>query len=73
MSFNLKYKDRFEKAGMTVSGLSPDGKLVEAVEIKGHPFFYWNTVPSGVFISTASTSSLCFLGFIEAAMKKQSP
>lgn len=28
-----------EKAGLTVSGTSPDGNLVEIVEIKDHPFF----------------------------------
>lgn len=39
--FNLKYKDRYEKAGMRVAGISPDGKLVEAIELnrKLHPFF----------------------------------
>jgi len=28
-----------EKNGMIFSGTSPDGKLVEAIEIKNHPFF----------------------------------
>lgn len=37
--FNNEYRTQFEKAGMKISGLSPDGKLVEAVEITGHPFF----------------------------------
>ena len=37
--FNNKYKKDFEKGGMTFSGTSPDGKLVEAVELSGHKFF----------------------------------
>jgi CTP synthase len=37
--FNNKYREQFEKAGMTIGGTSPDNQLVEAVEIKGHPFF----------------------------------
>ena len=37
--FNNAYKTRFEKAGMKISGVSPDGKLVEAIEIPDHPFF----------------------------------
>jgi len=37
--FNNKYRKQFEKAGMKLNGLSPDGKLVEAIELSGHPFF----------------------------------
>ena len=39
--FNLKYKDRLEKAGMVISGMSPDKKLVESIELPEsiHPFF----------------------------------
>ncbi len=37
--FNNEYRDQLEKAGMTVSGESPDGELVEIVEITDHPFF----------------------------------
>lgn len=37
--FNLKYRDQLEKSGMIVSGISPDGTLVEIVEMKGHPWF----------------------------------
>ncbi len=36
---NINFKDQFEKAGLKFSGLSPDGKLTEIVEIKDHPFF----------------------------------
>ncbi len=37
--FNNQYRDKYEKAGMRISGVSPDGKLVEAIEIPDHPFF----------------------------------
>ncbi len=37
--FNNDYKERIENAGMICSGTSPDGRLVEIVEIPDHPFF----------------------------------
>ncbi len=37
--FNGDYRERFEKAGLTIAGTSPDGSLVEIVEIADHPFF----------------------------------
>lgn len=37
--FNNDYRETFEKLGLTVAGTSPDGKIVEAIEIKDHPFF----------------------------------
>ncbi len=37
--FNNDYKERIENAGMICSGTSPDGRLVEIVEIPSHPFF----------------------------------
>ena len=36
---NVAYKDAFEKAGLRFSGLSPDGKLPEIVELDNHPWF----------------------------------
>lgn len=36
---NIAYKDRLEAAGMTISGVSPDGLLPETVEIPDHPWF----------------------------------
>ncbi len=36
---NNKYRDAFEKNGLTVSGASPDGRLIEMVELNDHPFF----------------------------------
>ena len=37
--YNNEYKERFEKAGLICSGLSPNGELVEIIEIKNDPFF----------------------------------
>ena len=37
--FNNAYRKRFEEAGMRFSGTSPDGNLVEVVEIPDHPWF----------------------------------
>ena len=37
--FNNEFRDQFEKAGLTISGLSPDGVLVEVVEITDHKFY----------------------------------
>ena len=37
--YNNTYKESLEKAGLICSGTSPDGMLVEIVEIKEHPYF----------------------------------
>jgi CTP synthase len=36
---NISYKDQFEKNGLIFSGLSPDKKLPEIIELKNHPWF----------------------------------
>ena len=36
---NPRYRDRLEAAGLVCSGLSPDGRLVEFIELPGHPFW----------------------------------
>jgi len=37
--FNNKYRELFQEKGMTIAGTSPDGQIVEAIEITDHPFF----------------------------------
>ena len=37
--FNNDYREALTKAGLVLSGLSPDGKLVEMIELPGHPWF----------------------------------
>jgi len=37
--FNHNYREQYAAGGMTIAGTSPDGKLVEAVELPNHPWF----------------------------------
>ena len=37
--FNQKYREPMEAAGFVISGTSPDGTLVELIELKNHPWF----------------------------------
>ncbi|MCP4631544.1 MAG: CTP synthase [candidate division Zixibacteria bacterium] len=37
--FNNDYREKFEAEGLVLSGLSPDGNLVEMVELPSHPWF----------------------------------
>ncbi len=37
--FNNEYRECLSECGLRVSGLSPDGKLVEIIELEGHPWF----------------------------------
>ena len=37
--FNPEYRDRLSRAGLVLSGTSPDGRLVEVVEVEDHPWF----------------------------------
>jgi len=37
--FNNRYKDDLEKAGLVFSGISPNGELVEIIELRDHPWF----------------------------------
>jgi CTP synthase len=36
---NNRYREEFEKQGLVISGTSPDGNLVEMIELRDHPFF----------------------------------
>ena len=36
---NISYKEKFERKGLIFSGLSPDNKLPETIELKNHPWF----------------------------------
>jgi CTP synthase len=36
---NISYREKFEENGMIFSGLSPDNKLPEIIELKNHPWF----------------------------------
>ncbi len=66
--FNNRYKKRLERNGLVISGTSPDGKLVEAIEIKGHPFFV-GTQFHPEYLSRPLTPHPIFVCFIEAIVK----
>ncbi|SMO33460.1 CTP synthase [Balnearium lithotrophicum] len=64
--FNNKFRDVLEKAGLVIAGTSPDGKLVEIVEIKEHPWFVAVQFHPE-FKSRPRTPHPLFLNFIKAA------
>src|SRR5580692_5470226 len=64
--FNNAYREKFEKAGFVFSGLSPDGKLVEVIELKSHPFFIASQFHPE-FQSKPHQPHPLFKGFIAAA------
>jgi CTP synthase len=64
--FNNAYREKFEKAGFVFSGLSPDGKLVEVIELPGHPFFIASQFHPE-FQSKPHQPHPLFKGFIAAA------
>ena len=63
--FNNKYKKDFEKSGFVISGTSPDGILVEAVELSNHPFFV-GTQYHPEYLSRPLTPHPIFIAFIKA-------
>lgn len=67
--FNMKYRKQFENAGFVISALSPDGKLVEAIELKDHPFFV-ATQYHPEYESRPLAPHPVFMGFIEACKKQ---
>jgi CTP synthase len=65
--FNNAYLDAYKKAGMVATGTNPQTKLVEIVEVKGHPWFV------GVqfhpeYRSTVAKPHALFIRFVQAAM-----
>lgn len=64
--FNNKYREAFEKAGFVFSGWSPDGKLVEMIELPNHPFFIASQFHPE-FQSKPDQPHPLFKGFIAAA------
>lgn len=65
--FNNAYRETLTKAGLVLSGLSPDGSLVETVEIEDHPF--WLGVQfHPEFKSRPNKPHPVFLEFVRAAL-----
>jgi CTP synthase len=68
--FNNGYRDALTQKGMTLSGLSPDGNLVEIVELKDHPWFLGCQFHPE-FKSRPLESHALFKGFIKAALQQR--
>ena len=68
--FNNDYRDQLEEAGLTLSGLSPDGRLVETVELSDRDF-YIGVQYHPEFKSRPNKPHPLFSAFIGAAIKKK--
>jgi CTP synthase len=68
--FNNDYIERFSAKGMVASGVSPDGRLVEIIEIKDHPWFLGCQFHPE-FKSRPMDSHPLFKGFIKAALQNR--
>ncbi|MHB8844625.1 MAG: CTP synthase [Nitrospirota bacterium] len=68
--FNNRYLDQLKKAGLMISGLSPDGELVEIVELKDHPWFLGCQFHPE-FKSTPRNPHPLFTAFIEASYRNR--
>ncbi|MCX7082358.1 MAG: CTP synthase [Methylococcales bacterium] len=66
--FNGQYIEKLEKAGMTFSGKSIDGRLVEVIELADHPWFLACQFHPE-FTSTPRKGHPLFSGFVAAATK----
>ena len=67
--FNNQFREEIEQAGMTISGTSPSGELVETVEIPGHPF-YVGVQFHPEFKSRPNRAHPLFKAFIAASKKR---
>ena len=68
--FNNEFRDVLTGAGLTLSGLSPDGRLVETVELTEHPFFV-GVQYHPEFKSRPNKAHPLFRGFIAASLAGQ--
>jgi CTP synthase len=68
---NNAYRERLEQAGLVFSGLSPDGRLVEFIELprEAHPFFV-ATQAHPEFLSRPTRPHPLFAGLIAAALAR---
>jgi CTP synthase len=66
--FNNQYRDVIESAGLRISGTSPDGRLVEMIELPGHPWFLAVQFHPE-FTSRPNRPQPLFREFIKAAMQ----
>lgn len=67
--FNNDYREQMERAGFIISGTSPDGRLVEIVELADHPFFLAAQFHPE-FSSRPTRPQPLFKNFIHAAVNR---
>ena len=67
--FNNAYREQFEAKDFVFSGTSPDGALVELIELKNHPY-YMATQAHPEFKSKPVQAHPLFAGFIKAAHER---
>lgn len=65
--FNNAFYDRLQQSGLTFSGFSPDGTLVETIELSKHPF-YVGVQYHPEFKSRPNKPHPLFKGFVETAL-----
>ncbi|MCR4324678.1 MAG: CTP synthase [Candidatus Curtissbacteria bacterium] len=68
--FNNKYKEVFEKNGLQIAATTKDGKLVEALELKDHPFFLGTQFHPELKSRPLNPHPL-YMAFMEAVSKRQ--
>ena len=68
--FNNAYREALTNQGLVLSGLSPDGRLVEIVELRDHPWFV-ATQFHPEFTSRPHRPHPLFSGFVGAALKRK--
>ena len=67
--FNNEYRKEMEDNGMTISGTSPEGELVEIIELKEHPYFIASQFHPELKSRPDKPHPL-FVGLLKAAKKK---
>lgn len=67
---NNEYREVMEEAGLHMCGLSPDKRIVEMVELEGHPF-YMGTQAHPEFKSRPNHAHPLFRGLVAAALKEK--
>ena len=67
--FNNSYRNLFIESGYSISGTSPDGRLVELIELKEHPFFTACQYHPE-FLSRSGKPHPLFRGLIQAAQSR---
>jgi CTP synthase len=68
--FNNEYREDLKKAGLVISGTSPDGRLVEIIEVADHPWFVASQFHPE-FISRPNRPQPLFRDFVKAALARK--